>query len=395
MAVSTGAIHFTGNFTGPNGDGTSNPHELISFIAVHPIPAGEVIVLHAPEAGSDSTITFTVGPAGLAPLDRVTIAEGVGGAQGATALLEDPSGGSVTPAAGDLWSITGADNIIASSNGQAIAAISNRGAWDVNFAETGLSRTNIDIAIANDDPSPVIDNITADSGDDENALFAGTDIADIDDPAFWVHTDVNQDYAAPNISGTTFATQDAGITCFLAGTGMATPDGARAVEDLAPGDLLRTLDGRDVPVRWVGRTTVSTGFGPAERLMPVRIRAGALGDGLPLRDLLLTADHALYLDGMLVNAGALVDGAGIAQVPLSRMGERYTVYHVETEAHEVLLAEGAPAESYVDYAGRRSFDNFADYMARYGTERVIPEMACARISSRRQVPERLRKRLVA
>ena len=69
------------------------------------------------------------------------------------------------------------------------------------------------------------------------------------------------------------------------------------------------------------------------------------------------------------------------------------MYHVETEAHEVLLANGAPCESFVDYSGRGSFDNLADYMARHGTERTIPEMGLPRIASWRLLPDAIRRRI--
>ena len=181
--------------------------------------------------------------------------------------------------------------------------------------------------------------------------------------------------------------------CFLAGTLIATPGGAVAVEDLKVGDLILTADGGTVAVRWVGRQEVSSRFGPAGRLMPVRILAGALGEGLPLRDLTLTADHALMIDGVLVNAGALVNGETVIEVPPTEFGEGYTVYHVETVDHRVILAEGAPAETYIDYVGRRAFANYAEYVALYGEDRVIPEMAEARITSARQLPPAIRARL--
>jgi hypothetical protein len=75
------------------------------------------------------------------------------------------------------------------------------------------------------------------------------------------------------------------------------------------------------------------------------------------------------------------------------MGERYTVYHIETEAHEIILANGAPAETFIDNVSRRVFDNFAEIEALYGD---VPEMAelpypCA--MSARQVPGAIRARL--
>ena len=85
----------------------------------------------------------------------------------------------------------------------------------------------------------------------------------------------------------------------------------------------------------------------------------------PEADLLVTADHALVMDGVLINAGALVGQPGIATVPLYDLPSPFIVYHVETEAHEVLLANGTPAESFIDYASRHRFDNYADYLARF------------------------------
>jgi hypothetical protein len=181
--------------------------------------------------------------------------------------------------------------------------------------------------------------------------------------------------------------------CFAPDTAIATPTGEVAVETLAIGDPILTHDGRTVPVKWIGRQTVLTRFHMAERLQPVRVRAGALGEGLPERDLVLTADLALLIGGLLINAGALVNGGSIDWVPLSELGERFTVYHVETEEHDIILAEGAPAETFIDYVGRQAFDNYAEYVALYGEERIITEMPYPRISTARLVPPALKARM--
>ncbi|WP_210115087.1 Hint domain-containing protein [Roseovarius aestuariivivens] len=180
--------------------------------------------------------------------------------------------------------------------------------------------------------------------------------------------------------------------CFAAGTLIATRDGERAVETLQIGDVVMTEDGRDVPVKWIGRQTVHKLFTPAERFEPVRVAADALGAGVPHSDLVLTADHALVLDGLAINAGALVNGTTITLDPRDSLPERVTYYHVETENHDVILANGAPAETYIDYIGRRAFDNHAEYLALYGDEPVIAEMPLPRVSSRRQLPDALRAR---
>lgn len=177
--------------------------------------------------------------------------------------------------------------------------------------------------------------------------------------------------------------------CFSAGTLIATPEGESKVETLQIGDLVTTADGQVVPVRWIGRQTVQRLFS-GDSARPVRICAGGLGDGLPHSDLVLTADHALIIDDLAITAGALVNGTSITRDPAPFSA---TYFHVETEGHEVILANGAPAETFVDYAQRRGFDNYADYVALYGDDRTIAEMPLPRISAARLVPHAIKARL--
>ncbi|WP_323764323.1 Hint domain-containing protein [Marinovum sp.] len=180
--------------------------------------------------------------------------------------------------------------------------------------------------------------------------------------------------------------------CFTAGTAIATPAGQVAVECLVIGDMVTTAGGGAAAVRWVGRQTArkkTSGL----FLQPVRVRAGALGGGLPRSDLTLTGDHGLVIDGLVINASALVNGHTIAWVPLAELPDEVTYYHLETEAHDVILAEGAPAETFIDYIGRQSFDNHAEYLALYGAERIIREMPMPRISAPRLVPAAIKARL--
>lgn len=177
------------------------------------------------------------------------------------------------------------------------------------------------------------------------------------------------------------------INCFTAGTRIATPDGPRAVETLEAGDLVLTASGAAQPVKWLGETNVDTRLTHPAKVNPICITAGALGGGLPEQDLLLSADHAIEIDGVLYNAGALVNGSTIYQ-KLQMPRDGFTYYHIETEAHDLVLAEGVAAETYIDYADRDTFDNAAD-----AEERVIAEMELPRISTARLVPEDLRARL--
>lgn len=182
--------------------------------------------------------------------------------------------------------------------------------------------------------------------------------------------------------------------CFLPGTLIATPGGLIAVEDLSAGDLVLTADGRATPVKWMGRQTIATLFGMAESLRPVRISAGALGPDLPVRDLRLTTSHALVLDGLLVQAGALVNGTSIRRMEMGELGDRFIVYHIELEGHDVVLADGVPAETFVDNVSRMRFDNYGEFEAVFGAPiEMMTELEPPRVKSARQLPAAIRKRV--
>ena len=101
----------------------------------------------------------------------------------------------------------------------------------------------------------------------------------------------------------------------------------------------------------------------------------------------------MLVDGVLCEAGALVNGTTITRVPLSEFGESYAVYHVETEDHEIILANGAPSETFVDNVSRRSFDNYAEYEELHGDPPEMKELPHPRASNVRHLPERVRNRL--
>lgn len=201
----------------------------------------------------------------------------------------------------------------------------------------------------------------------------------------------------PTVSGSTSTYQPALTTaanCFLTGTLVATPSGQVAIETLQTGDMVLTADGRGVSVRWLAKQTINNiPYVLSPKLEPVRIAAGALGENLPETDLIVSADHGMILDGLVVNASAMVNGDSIRFVPLSEMPASFTWWHIETEAHDVLLANGAPSESFIDYTGREAFDNYAEYLDLYDADHLISEMPAPRISAQRQLPPSLRARL--
>jgi hypothetical protein len=91
---------------------------------------------------------------------------------------------------------------------------------------------------------------------------------------------------------------------------------------------------------------------------PIRVQAGAFAPQTPARDLWVSPFHSILIEGALVHAGKLVNGATIAQVAR----ERVEYWHVELESHDVLLAEGLPAESYLDVGNRTAFLNGGAYL---------------------------------
>ena len=151
------------------------------------------------------------------------------------------------------------------------------------------------------------------------------------------------------------------LACYCSGTLIATPSGEVAVEELAIGDRVLTVSGAARQVAWIGRRSYDARFAAANPgVQPVLIRAGALGAGLPRRDLRVSPKHALYLDAVLIPAGHLLNGTTILRAPAH---EPVEYLHVELDSHDVIFAEGVPAETFVDDGGRGVFQNAAEFAA--------------------------------
>ena len=101
----------------------------------------------------------------------------------------------------------------------------------------------------------------------------------------------------------------------------------------------------------------------------------------------------MLIDGVICHAGALENKTTINKVPLDLMGERFTVFHIETDAHDMILANGAAAETFIDNTSRESFDNYAEYLALFGEPASCDDAPYPRAMSARQVPAFIRARL--
>lgn len=164
--------------------------------------------------------------------------------------------------------------------------------------------------------------------------------------------------------------------CFAPGTRIMTAHGEVPIEDLRVGEEVETVLGGGVrPIRWIGRRSYAAAFAAGNRkVMPVRISAGAIADGVPTRDLLVSPLHAFLLDGILVPAEQLVNGRSVVQ--LEAVSEvRYI--HIELDGHDIILAEGTPTETFVDDGNRRMFHNAHEYWELYPNAQPQPAIYCA------------------
>jgi len=144
------------------------------------------------------------------------------------------------------------------------------------------------------------------------------------------------------------------VACFLRGTRIATPRGEVRIEDLSVGEMVLTRSGDVRPVRWIGRRHIDLTRHPRpDGCQPVRIQANAVADGMPSRDLLLSGDHAIFVDDMLIPAKQLVNDRTITRETRADV----TYYHVELDDHDVIFADGLTVETYLDTGDRASFDN--------------------------------------
>ena len=142
--------------------------------------------------------------------------------------------------------------------------------------------------------------------------------------------------------------------CYCTGTLILTTRGELPVETLAAGDDVVTASGAHRPIRWIGHRRTDCARHPQPgKVMPVRILAGAVAPGIPARDLRVSPGHAVAIGGVLVKAERLVNGATILRETVPSV----TYWHVELDSHDLLLADGMAAESYVECGNRLAFEN--------------------------------------
>jgi hypothetical protein len=159
----------------------------------------------------------------------------------------------------------------------------------------------------------------------------------------------NWDYFEVGIDSTDFD-----VVCFTQGTLIRTAEGPCTVEELQVGDIIETATHGPQPIRWIGSKTVTTArLERQPQLRPIRIAAGALGRGLPQRDLLVSRQHRMLVSSpiavrMFGTSDVLIPANKLTALPGIDVDERaapVTYFHLLFDQHEVIFAENAPSES--------------------------------------------------
>jgi len=224
--------------------------------------------------------------------------------------------------------------------------------------------------------SPGVRNLTAGAGSAYFSPDGTTMLTQFNNPATAGNGDAG-DWAAPAASGDAFvASASPGVAnlvtstdvrllnvlgytlaaaCYAAGARIRTPRGDVPIEALRIGDAVLTRFAGTACIRWIGIRHIDCRRHPdPAQVCPVRVAAGAFGPGLPVRDLLLSPDHAVALDGALVPIRLLANGGSIAQ-DTACAEVRYL--HLELDRHDLIFAEGLAAETYLDTGNRAMFEN--------------------------------------
>ncbi len=179
---------------------------------------------------------------------------------------------------------------------------------------------------------------------------------------------------SPDSGSSTFVTISSlvvtgGVPCFAAGTLILTDRGEIVVENLTIGDAVITDGGGAEPIQWIGHRRIACDrHAEPGRVWPVRVEAHAFGPGMPHRDLLLSPDHAILAEGVLIPVKHLINGTTIQQVRRAEV----TYFHIQLARHTAILANGLPTETYLDTGDIASFANAPGLVAlhpAFGSER--------------------------
>jgi microcystin-dependent protein len=350
---------------GGNGDTTFELPNLVGRDVVGSGTGSGVNYTDGMTFGSDNiTLTPNQVPANQAPTITITAPDYSVPELGTLQLLgtgisvSDPFGGggietlTITPSSGSFtFRASDGVSITSGSNGaiQVSGTIGQLNDWlsQTNFASNELGYVNAD-------HQPGTETLTFSLNDNGNTGF----------PALGATASVTVDIAP----------------CYCPGTLIQTARGQKRVERLRIGDKVMTKSGAAVPVKWIGRRSYSGRFVLGRKdILPVCIKAGALDDNLPKRDLWISPHHAMYFKdeargGVLIEARHLVNGVSIVQ---AERADKVEYVHVELDSHDVIVAEGALSETFLDDDSRGMFHNAHEYDGLYPDDVRQPARYCA------------------
>lgn len=174
--------------------------------------------------------------------------------------------------------------------------------------------------------------------------------------------------------------------CFMRGTLIRTEQRDVPVESIKLGDRVMTLRGAAAPVRWIGRLRITPDVLADQEAQrhhsPVVIRRHALADNVPNRDLYLSPSHAIPINGVMIRAGALINGLTVVQ--------RFDIadveyFHLGFDAHEMVYANGMEVESYLDIGNSQYFDSIESDLTGESPRHVYVEVANADVIRQRTI----------
>lgn len=175
------------------------------------------------------------------------------------------------------------------------------------------------------------------------------DLPPVDQDLWVVRTSIDRTHSGAG------ARTAGGVICFTPDTRLATPDGARMIRDLRPGDRINTRDNGPQEVLWAGhRRMTGARLYAMPHLRPVRFKAGALGIGRPDEDLLVSPQHRMLLQGAAAQAlfntpevlVAAEDLINDQTVTVDHTLREVTYVHILLERHNVIWANGLESESF-------------------------------------------------
>lgn len=185
-----------------------------------------------------------------------------------------------------------------------------------------------------------------------------------------------------------------GSHCFLKGTQILTTQGERPIEDLQIGEMVLTVSSEAKPIKWIGHMRIERDGEVSwdDEVAPVKVARGAFNGELPHSDLHVSCRHRILINGLLIPVLDLINGTSITRLS-AIAADVFEYLHIELEGHDVILANGAPAETLEGNASRADFDNFDEYVALYGatlTNQTLYAPVAARNGRRQALQSHLR-----